>query len=195
MTFPLVGFLKLCNCMISQGECLTWCDRQTALGPENRDWRKKQANPCDLFSSFAPASPLCWDNSGSLSLWTLASPTWKWVHIPCSTTLLEGNQWAFWPVPHVPHLFPCLPVFADCLRLCTHILFLSPSAISTAVHRLDSLFRDLLQTGRAPVRLPRRSLYRAEDRTSTALSEWEEGHGCKSPGEADWHHELALSLD
>lgn len=68
MTFPFVDFLKLCNCMISQGECLTWCDRQTALGPENRDWQKKQANPCDLFCSFAPASPLCWDNSGSLSL-------------------------------------------------------------------------------------------------------------------------------
>lgn len=193
MTFPFASFLKLCNCMISKGECLTWCDRQTAWGLENRDWKKKQANPRDSFCSFAPASPLRWDSW--LSLCTSASPPWKRVYIPCSSALLEENQRIFWSLsPRFPtsspaslylrcHTWGLLTVSAPAhpFSSCPQVPFTLPSAIWIPYFVTCK-----------EVMLPTWSLSRAEYRTRTARSEWEEG---KCPGEAGWHHELALSPD
>lgn len=76
---------------------------------------------------------------------------------------------------------------------CAHVLFPSPSAIYIALHHLDSLFHDLMQRERVPEGF--QDDHCTEQNTEQAQPSEFEGQCCKSPGEADWHHELALSPD
>lgn len=152
MTFLFASFLKLCDCMISKGECLTWCDRQTAWGLENRDWKKKQANPRDSLFHLLLLHP-CAETVDTLFVPQLLL-LGKGFIFRAAALRWKRTKGSSGPFPHVSPPLPLPPCIwgvtrgACCLCTCTPILFLSPSAIYTALRHLDSVFHDL-QRGRA----------------------------------------------